>query len=165
MSGDSFYIRVNMTMPEDAAGTLTVKCNDIVHVTDTHHSNDGSWWASHVHPCLLEDLMSGALPNYYRYTTPLFLKRLFIIRKTYTTYTVPSEYKMFLFVVLIFKRKALVFLLCFCLTYTSICVNSFFRAQRLLISALEDMTYPRKAQRKVRVNYFNFLHIWDLITI
>uniref|UniRef100_A0A673FL39 Caspase recruitment domain family, member 14 n=1 Tax=Sinocyclocheilus rhinocerous TaxID=307959 RepID=A0A673FL39_9TELE len=82
MSGDSFYIRVNMTMPGDAAGTLAVKCNDIVHVTDTHHSNDGSWWASHVHPCHLEDLMSGALPNYYRYTTPLFLKRLFIIRKT-----------------------------------------------------------------------------------
>uniref|UniRef100_A0A8C1XZ73 Caspase recruitment domain family, member 14 n=1 Tax=Cyprinus carpio TaxID=7962 RepID=A0A8C1XZ73_CYPCA len=82
MSGDSFYIRVNMTMQEDAAGTLAVKCNDIVHVTDTHHSNDGSWWASHVHPCHLEDLKSGALPNYYRYTTPLFLKILFIIRKT-----------------------------------------------------------------------------------
>ncbi|XP_043098791.1 caspase recruitment domain-containing protein 14 isoform X2 [Puntigrus tetrazona] len=87
MSGDSFYIRVNMTMPGDSAGTLAVKCNDIVHVTDTHHSNDGSWWASHVHPWHLEDLKSGALPNYYR-------------------------------------------------------------AQRLLIRALEDMTYPRKAQRK-----------------
>ncbi|KTF80179.1 hypothetical protein cypCar_00028836 [Cyprinus carpio] len=87
MSGDSFYIRVNMTMQEDVAGTLAVKCNDIVHVTDTHHSIDGSWWASHVHPCHLEDLKSGTLPNYYR-------------------------------------------------------------AQRLLIRALEDMTYPRKAQRK-----------------
>ncbi|RXN14214.1 caspase recruitment domain-containing 14 [Labeo rohita] len=87
MSGDSFYIRVNMTMPGDVAGTLAVKCNDILHVTDTHHSNDGSWWASHVHPCHLEDLKSGVLPNYYR-------------------------------------------------------------AQRLLIRALEDMTYPRKTQRK-----------------
>ncbi|KAF4112112.1 hypothetical protein G5714_006907 [Onychostoma macrolepis] len=87
MSGDSFYIRVNMTIPGDTAGTLAVKCNDIVHVTDTHHSDDGSWWASHLHPCHLEDLKSGALPNYYR-------------------------------------------------------------AQRLLIRALEDMTYPRKAQRK-----------------
>ncbi|KAL0190902.1 hypothetical protein M9458_013600, partial [Cirrhinus mrigala] len=65
MSGDSFYIRVNMTMPGDVAGTLAVKCNDILHVTDTHHSNDGSWWASHVHPCHLEDLKSGVLPNYY----------------------------------------------------------------------------------------------------
>uniref|UniRef100_A0A671Q091 Caspase recruitment domain family, member 14 n=1 Tax=Sinocyclocheilus anshuiensis TaxID=1608454 RepID=A0A671Q091_9TELE len=81
MSGDSFYIRVNMTMQEDVAGTLSVKCNDIVHVTDTHHSIDGSWWASHVHPCHLEDLKSGTLPNYYRYTTTLFLKILFIIRK------------------------------------------------------------------------------------
>uniref|UniRef100_A0A672M6B1 Caspase recruitment domain family, member 14 n=1 Tax=Sinocyclocheilus grahami TaxID=75366 RepID=A0A672M6B1_SINGR len=100
MSGDSFYIRVNMTMPRDAAGTLAVKCNDIVHVTDTHHSNDGSWWASHVHPCHLEDLMSGALPNYYR-------------------------------------------------------------AQRLLIRALEDMTYPRKAQRKVRVHQKSFSLVGD----
>ncbi|XP_073708634.1 caspase recruitment domain-containing protein 14 [Garra rufa] len=87
MSGDSFYIRVNMTMPGDVADTLAVKCNDILHVTDTHHSDDGSWWASHVHPCHLEDLKSGALPNYYR-------------------------------------------------------------AQRLLIRTLEDMTYPRKTQRK-----------------
>ncbi|XP_048054059.1 caspase recruitment domain-containing protein 14 [Megalobrama amblycephala] len=89
MSGDSFYIRVNMTLPGDVAGTLPVKCNDIVHVTNTHHSNDGFWWASHVHPCHLEDLQSGALPNYYR-------------------------------------------------------------AQRLLISAIEDMTYPRKTLRKER---------------
>uniref|UniRef100_A0A673K746 Caspase recruitment domain family, member 14 n=1 Tax=Sinocyclocheilus rhinocerous TaxID=307959 RepID=A0A673K746_9TELE len=81
MSGDSFYIRVNMTMQEDVAGSLAVKCNDIVHVTDTHHSIDGSWWASHVHPCHLEDLKSGTLPNYYRYTTTLYLKILFIIRK------------------------------------------------------------------------------------
>ncbi|KAL1272979.1 hypothetical protein QQF64_028841 [Cirrhinus molitorella] len=91
MSGDSFYIRVNMTMSGDLAGTLEVKCNDILHVTDTQHSDDGSWWASHVHPCHLEDLKSGTLPNYYR-------------------------------------------------------------AQRLLIRALEDMTYPRKTQRKEKTS-------------
>ncbi|XP_067315562.1 caspase recruitment domain-containing protein 14 [Pseudorasbora parva] len=89
MSGDSFYIRVNMTLSGDVAGTLPVKCNDIVHVTNTHHSNDGFWWASHVHPFHLEDLQSGALPNYYR-------------------------------------------------------------AQRLLIRAIEDMTYPNKTHRKER---------------
>ncbi|CAM4623604.1 unnamed protein product [Leuciscus chuanchicus] len=89
MSGDSFYVRVNMTLSGDVAGTLPIKCNDIVHVTNTHHSNDGFWWASHVHPSHLEDLQSGALPNYYR-------------------------------------------------------------AQRLLIRAIEDMTYPRKTHRKER---------------
>lgn len=89
MSGDSFYVRVNMALPGDVAGTLAVKCNDIIHITNTYHTNDGFWWGSHVHPCHLEDLKSGALPNYYR-------------------------------------------------------------AQRLLIRAIEDMTYSRKTHRKER---------------
>ncbi|XP_021332748.1 caspase recruitment domain-containing protein 14 [Danio rerio] len=89
MSGDSFYVRVNMTLPGDVAGNLSVKCNDIIHITNTYHTNDGFWWGSHVHPCHLEDLKSGALPNYYR-------------------------------------------------------------AQRLLIRAIEDMTYSRKTHRKGR---------------
>ncbi|TRY56346.1 hypothetical protein DNTS_034959 [Danionella cerebrum] len=89
ISGDSFYVRVNITLPGDVGGTLAVKCNDIVHVKNTFHSNDGSWWGSHVHPCHLEDLLSGALPNYYR-------------------------------------------------------------AQRLLIRAIEEMTHTRKTQRKER---------------
>ncbi|XP_051986517.1 caspase recruitment domain-containing protein 14-like isoform X1 [Xyrauchen texanus] len=88
ISGDSFYVRVNMTMAGDIAGSLAVKCNNIVHVKNTHYGNDGSWWASLVHTCQLMDLKSGTLPNYYR-------------------------------------------------------------AQRLLIRAIEDMTYPRKTHRKV----------------
>ncbi|KAG9277417.1 caspase recruitment domain-containing protein 14 isoform X1 [Astyanax mexicanus] len=65
-SGDSFYVRVNMSLTGSAAGALAVTCNDILHVTDTHHGHDGSWWASHVHSCQLMDLKSGSLPNYYR---------------------------------------------------------------------------------------------------
>lgn len=64
-SGDSFYVRVNMGLPRGAGYTLGIRCNDILHVTDTH-SADGSWKASHVQPCNLKDLESGTLPNYYR---------------------------------------------------------------------------------------------------
>ncbi|KAG7491651.1 hypothetical protein MATL_G00005990 [Megalops atlanticus] len=65
-SGDSFYMRVNMSLSASCSGALTVTCNDIVHVTNTTHGSDGSWKASHVHPCQLKDLKSGTLPNYYR---------------------------------------------------------------------------------------------------
>ncbi|KAJ8363524.1 hypothetical protein SKAU_G00123550 [Synaphobranchus kaupii] len=65
-SGDSFYVRVNMSLPGGPPGTLTVPCNDILHVTNTRHCTVGFWKASHVHPCKLEDLKSGTLPNYYR---------------------------------------------------------------------------------------------------
>ncbi|XP_048870502.1 caspase recruitment domain-containing protein 14 isoform X2 [Brienomyrus brachyistius] len=64
-SGDSFYVRVNMGLPRGAGYTLAIRCNDILHVTDTR-SADGSWKASHVQPCNLKDLESGTLPNYYR---------------------------------------------------------------------------------------------------
>ncbi|XP_076871587.1 caspase recruitment domain-containing protein 14 isoform X2 [Brachyhypopomus gauderio] len=65
-SGDSFYVRVSMSLPGGGPEALSVTCNDILHVTDTHHGNGSSWWASHVHSCQLMDLKSGTLPNYYR---------------------------------------------------------------------------------------------------
>ncbi|XP_041961429.1 caspase recruitment domain-containing protein 14 [Alosa sapidissima] len=66
-SGDSFYVRVNMSVPAGTAvGGLSIKCNDILHVTNTCHSTEGTWWASLVHPCQLQDLKSGSVPNYYR---------------------------------------------------------------------------------------------------
>ncbi|KAM6971913.1 caspase recruitment domain-containing protein 14 [Aplochiton taeniatus] len=66
-SGDSFYVRVNMSLPGGASGALAVSCNDILHVTDTRPvGTDRSWRACHVHPCQLLDLQAGTLPNYYR---------------------------------------------------------------------------------------------------
>ncbi|KAM3864677.1 caspase recruitment domain-containing protein 14 [Diretmus argenteus] len=69
-SGDSFYVRVNMSLPGGPSGTLAVSCNDILHVTNTRPAGtEGSWHASHVHPCQLldlQDLQSGTVPNYYR---------------------------------------------------------------------------------------------------
>ncbi|XP_063057693.1 caspase recruitment domain-containing protein 14 [Engraulis encrasicolus] len=66
-SGDSFYVRVNMAVAAGTTpGALSIKCNDILHVTNTCHGSEGSWWASLVHSCQLLDLKGGSVPNYYR---------------------------------------------------------------------------------------------------
>ncbi|XP_077427040.1 caspase recruitment domain-containing protein 14 isoform X2 [Vanacampus margaritifer] len=66
-SGDSFYVRVNVTVPAGPKGTLTVSCNDILHVTNTRPADtEDSWYADQVHPCQLLALHSGLVPNYYR---------------------------------------------------------------------------------------------------
>lgn len=67
-SGDSFYVRVNMTSPAGPGGSLGVVCNDILHVTNTRAAGpEDSWYASQVHPSKLLDLQSGTVPNYYRW--------------------------------------------------------------------------------------------------
>ncbi|XP_069569984.1 caspase recruitment domain-containing protein 14 [Brachyistius frenatus] len=66
-SGDSFYIRVNLSLPAGPAGSLAVSCNDILHVANTRPAGtEDLWHASQVHPCQLLDLQSGTVPNYYR---------------------------------------------------------------------------------------------------
>ncbi|KAI5613759.1 caspase recruitment domain-containing protein 14, partial [Silurus asotus] len=65
-SGDSFYVRVNMSLPGGGAGMLSVTCNDILHVTDSHYGSVGYWWASKVHDSQLMDLKGGRVPNFYR---------------------------------------------------------------------------------------------------
>lgn len=66
-SGDSFYVRVNMSLLAGPSGSLVVSCNDILHVTNTRPAGtEDSWHASQVHPCQLLDLQSGTVPNYYR---------------------------------------------------------------------------------------------------
>ncbi|KAI3352755.1 hypothetical protein L3Q82_019333 [Scortum barcoo] len=67
LSGDSFYVRVNLSLPAGTNGTLAVSCNDVLHVTNTRPTGtEDSWHASQVHPCQLLDLESGTVPNYYR---------------------------------------------------------------------------------------------------
>ncbi|XP_017287923.1 caspase recruitment domain-containing protein 14 [Kryptolebias marmoratus] len=66
-SGDSFFIRVNMSLAAGTSGTLAVSCNDILHVTNTRPADtEDQWYASQVHPCQLIDLQRGTVPNYYR---------------------------------------------------------------------------------------------------
>ncbi|XP_028314526.1 caspase recruitment domain-containing protein 14 [Gouania willdenowi] len=66
-SGDSFYVRVNMSLAAGPNETLSVSCNDILHVTNTRPAGaEDSWHACQVHPNELHDLKSGNVPNYYR---------------------------------------------------------------------------------------------------
>ncbi|XP_051889178.1 caspase recruitment domain-containing protein 14 isoform X5 [Pristis pectinata] len=67
-SGDSFYIRVNVTFDKDsgALGEFIVQCNEILHVTDTMHRDSSEWKTFRVHPHTMTDMDGGSIPNYYR---------------------------------------------------------------------------------------------------
>ncbi|XP_075135520.1 caspase recruitment domain-containing protein 14 [Leptodactylus fuscus] len=63
-SGDSFYVRVNLSMPARVQGGLQVKCGDILHVTDTMYKNRCQWFAHRVNAYTMKDGESGIIPNY-----------------------------------------------------------------------------------------------------
>nr|XP_025855273.1 caspase recruitment domain-containing protein 14 [Vulpes vulpes] len=65
-SGDSFYIRVNLAMEARAEGELQVRCNDILHVTDTMFQGWGCWHAHRVGPYSTTGAEHGTIPNYTR---------------------------------------------------------------------------------------------------
>lgn len=113
-SGDSFYVRVNVSIPAGPGGTLVVCCNDILHVTNTRPTgSEDSWFASQVHPCQLLDLQSGNVPNYYRWAG----FSVFLSVSSHCTLS-PAVMTM---------------------------MNDF-RAQRLLIRAIEDMSFEAKSE-------------------
>ncbi|XP_078510191.1 caspase recruitment domain-containing protein 14 [Lissotriton helveticus] len=63
-SGDSFYIRVNLTLEKDG-DQLPVHCGDILHITDTMYQGRHQWKAYRVNPYNMRDtLESGTIPNY-----------------------------------------------------------------------------------------------------
>ncbi|MBN3274880.1 CAR14 protein, partial [Polyodon spathula] len=65
-SGDSFYIRVNMSMEKGSGAGLRVQCNEILHITDTLYGGVGQWNACRTDPSCMQDLDAGTVPNYYR---------------------------------------------------------------------------------------------------
>ncbi|XP_019499827.1 PREDICTED: caspase recruitment domain-containing protein 14 isoform X1 [Hipposideros armiger] len=65
-SGDSFYIRVNLAMEGRVEGELQVRCNEILHVTDTLFQGRGCWHASRVSPYSMKDTEHGNISNYSR---------------------------------------------------------------------------------------------------
>ncbi|XP_058848424.1 caspase recruitment domain-containing protein 14-like [Acipenser ruthenus] len=65
-SGDSFYIRVNLSMEKGSGAGLQVQCNEILHITDTLYGGVGQWNAYRTDPSSMQDLDSGTIPNYYR---------------------------------------------------------------------------------------------------
>ncbi|NXB24887.1 CAR10 protein, partial [Rhagologus leucostigma] len=66
-SGDSFYIRTNVSLLElSDPYALCVKCREILHVTDTMHKGRLEWYCSRVDPFTMRDLDKGTVPNYSR---------------------------------------------------------------------------------------------------
>lgn len=130
-SGDSFYVRVNMTSPAGPSGSLSVFCNDILHVTNTRPAGlEDSWYASQVHPSQLLDLQSGTVPNYYR---------------CYRGITDHKSVVVFCF----FGGKGFHFPVLNPITVTTWEPH---RAQRLLIRAIEEMSFQTKKCEKVKKN-------------
>ncbi|KAG8446518.1 hypothetical protein GDO86_014103 [Hymenochirus boettgeri] len=63
-SGDSFYVRVNQSMPGRVGGGLNVTCGEILHITDTMYKGRYQWFAHRVNPYYKKDGESGIIPNY-----------------------------------------------------------------------------------------------------
>nr|XP_045014568.1 caspase recruitment domain-containing protein 14 [Jaculus jaculus] len=63
-SGDSFYIRVNLTLQGKREGELHACCNDILHVTDTMFQGCDCWHAHRINPYTMRDMEPGTIPNY-----------------------------------------------------------------------------------------------------
>ncbi|KAM9784754.1 caspase recruitment domain-containing protein 11 isoform X1 [Syngnathus typhle] len=76
VSGDSFYIRVNMNISSQSDNcSLSVQCDEVVHVVDTKHRGQCEWLCARVDPysgCDLPD--RGTLPSNSRAQQLLLVK-------------------------------------------------------------------------------------------
>lgn len=71
-SGDSFYIRVNLNVSSQSDScSLSVHCDEIVHVLDTRYQNRCEWLCTRVDPYSGADLNRpmdrGTIPSNSRY--------------------------------------------------------------------------------------------------
>uniref|UniRef100_A0A4W5JCY7 Caspase recruitment domain family member 10 n=1 Tax=Hucho hucho TaxID=62062 RepID=A0A4W5JCY7_9TELE len=73
---DSFYVRVNLDLgPHSDLPCLGVRCDDIIHVTDTRYNGKYQWRCTLVNPLTAKPLQAGVMPNYNR-AQQLLLVRL-----------------------------------------------------------------------------------------
>ncbi|KAJ6651135.1 hypothetical protein lerEdw1_000775 [Lerista edwardsae] len=82
-SGDSFYIRLNLSISSQLdCCSLTVNCDEIVHVLDTMHQGKCEWLCARIDPFTDKDLETGTIPNLSRAQQLLLVKlqRLMISR-------------------------------------------------------------------------------------
>lgn len=72
-SGDSFYIRVNLNISgQSDSCSLSVRCDEVVHVLDTRHQSRCEWLCARVDPYTGSDLAEhGTIPSFSRYTAVL----------------------------------------------------------------------------------------------
>ncbi|KAK5856608.1 hypothetical protein PBY51_008192 [Eleginops maclovinus] len=76
VSGDSFYIRVNLNISGQADScSLSVHCDEVVHVLDTRHQGRCEWLCSRVDPYNGQDLAErGTVPSNSRAQQLLLVK-------------------------------------------------------------------------------------------
>ncbi|XP_066496633.1 caspase recruitment domain-containing protein 11 [Tiliqua scincoides] len=74
-SGDSFYIRLNLSISSQLdCCSLSVNCDEIVHVLDTMHQGKCEWLCAQIDPFTDKDLETGTLPNLSRAQQLLLVK-------------------------------------------------------------------------------------------
>ncbi|XP_041073631.1 caspase recruitment domain-containing protein 11-like isoform X1 [Polyodon spathula] len=74
-SGDSFYVRLNLNISGQADScSLSVKCDEIVHVLDTMYQGKNEWLCARVDTCNDKDMEKGTLPSYSRAQQLLLVK-------------------------------------------------------------------------------------------
>ncbi|MGH0128610.1 UNVERIFIED_CONTAM: hypothetical protein FKN15_058439 [Acipenser sinensis] len=74
-SGDSFYVRLNLNISgQTDSCSLSMKCDEIVHVLDTMYQEKSEWLCARVDPCNDKDMEKGTLPSYSRAQQLLLVK-------------------------------------------------------------------------------------------
>uniref|UniRef100_A0A2K6FNP1 Caspase recruitment domain family member 11 n=1 Tax=Propithecus coquereli TaxID=379532 RepID=A0A2K6FNP1_PROCO len=74
-SGDSFYIRLNLNISSQLdACTMSLKCDDVVHVRDTMYQDRHEWLCARVDLFTDQDLDVGTIPSYSRAQQLLLVK-------------------------------------------------------------------------------------------
>ncbi|XP_007525123.2 caspase recruitment domain-containing protein 11 [Erinaceus europaeus] len=74
-SGDSFYIRLNLNIAgQQDACSLSLRCDDVVHVRDTMYQERHEWLCARVDPFTDHDLDLGTIPSYSRAQQLLLVK-------------------------------------------------------------------------------------------
>ncbi|XP_026180050.1 caspase recruitment domain-containing protein 11 isoform X2 [Mastacembelus armatus] len=75
-SGDSFYIRVNLNISgQSDSCSLSVRCDEVVHILDTRYQGRCEWLCSRVDPYTSSDLMDrGTIPSNSRAQQLLLVK-------------------------------------------------------------------------------------------
>ncbi|XP_010217022.1 PREDICTED: caspase recruitment domain-containing protein 11 [Tinamus guttatus] len=74
-SGDSFHIRLNLNISsQQDCCSLSVKCDEIVHILDTMYQGKCEWLCARVDPFTDRDLETGTIPSYSRAQQLLLVK-------------------------------------------------------------------------------------------
>ncbi|XP_076865318.1 caspase recruitment domain-containing protein 11 isoform X2 [Brachyhypopomus gauderio] len=75
VSGDSFYIRVNLNISGQLDScSLNVRCDEVLHVLDTRHLGRCEWLCARVDTFTDKDLEKGTIPSYSRAQQLLLVK-------------------------------------------------------------------------------------------